>query len=223
MDNWAVLFDCDGVIVDSEPALAKISALVLNKHGWPAKEEDFAPYIGTGEDSYIGNVVRQYGGVFNEEIKHEIYAAYVSEAVNYVKGFPGGVELIRKLQEAGIPAVVASSADAIKVDANLAALNLTEDDFTAVISGDMVKRKKPYPDIYLMAANLAKTLPERCIVVEDATAGIQAGVAAGMITIGFTSNCEAVELLAAGANYIAEDYRSVAAVISNLSRRDVHV
>lgn len=223
MSEWAVLFDCDGVIVDSEPALAQISAKVLNRHGWPALPEDFAPYIGTGEDTYIGSVVRKYDGEFNEDIKHEIYAVYVEDAVNFVTGFAGGVALIKKLGAESFPIVVASSADAIKVDANLRAIGLEHEDFTSVISGDMVERKKPWPDIYLKAAQDAGRPAERCIVVEDATAGIQAGVAAGMICIGFTSNCSALQLLEAGAHYIAEDFKAISAVISNLSGKDVHV
>ena len=223
MSDWAVLFDCDGVIVDSEPALAEISAKVLNKRGWPAIAEDFAPYIGTGEDIYIGKVVRKYNGIFDDQIKDEIYSTYVKEAADYVKGFEGGVDLIKKLQVEEIPAVVASSAASIKVNANLAAVGLTYGDFNAVISGDMVERKKPWPDIYLKAAEEAATPAERCIVVEDATAGIRSGVAAGMVCIGFTSNCTAEELLQAGAHYIAEDFKTIAAVISNLSGKSVHV
>lgn len=223
MSDWAVLFDCDGVIVDSEPALAEISAKVLNKHGMPAKAEDFAPYIGTGEEIYIGSVVKKYKGEFNERLMAEIYSNYVEEAVHYVNGFAGGIEFIAKLHEQAIPTAVASSADSVKLNANLAAIGLKHEDFRAVISGSMVDRKKPWPDIYLKAAEEAATPPERCIVVEDATAGIMSGVAAGMVCIGFTSNCTAEQLLEAGAHYIADDFKSIAAIISRLSGKDVHV
>lgn len=214
MSVWAVLFDCDGVIVDSEPALAAISAAVLRGHGWMARAEDFAPYIGMGEDSYIGNVVRQYGGRFSEAIKQEIYAAYVAQATDYVRAFPGGLELIRALAAAQVPRVVASSADAVKVEANLAAVGLREEDFTKVISGDMIERKKPWPDIYLLAAECAGAEPGRCIVVEDATAGIEAGKAAGMYTIGFCSNCSAEQLSAAGADFVSGDFAAIRAEIA---------
>lgn len=203
----AILFDCDGVLVDSEPALAQVAAHILNKHDIPAKPEDFAPFIGTGEDTYIGKVMEKYGFAYFPEIKGEIYQAYREEAGQYLTTFDGCKEFLNELKDHDIKIAVASSADLVKVKVNLDALNF--DGFDAIISGSDIKRKKPWPDIYLLAAEKAGAKPENCVVVEDATAGIESGKRAGMITIGFTSACSSSLLKDAGADFCADSYAEI--------------
>ena len=210
-EKIAVLFDCDGVLVDSEPALAQIAAEVLRARGLAARPEDFAPFIGTGEDTYIGEVVKMHGGKYVPEIKDEVYAAYIREAGDYVKSFPGCLDLLAELKSAGVKTAVASSADLIKVKANLKALGFSG--FDAVISGSDIERKKPFPDIYLLAAERLGFDPSACLVVEDATAGIEAGNRAGMTTIAFTSACSASEMEAAGADYVAGSFSEIREII----------
>ncbi|MGB4609559.1 MAG: HAD-IA family hydrolase [Saccharofermentanales bacterium] len=202
--KYAILFDCDGVLVDSEPALAQVAAEVFREADIPANPEDFTPYIGTGEDTYLGEVVRKYGYIYNPEIKHEVYARYIAEAEKYVKTFPGTIDLLKTLKSKDIKTAVASSADLIKVEANIKALGFN--DFDSIITGSEIERKKPFPDIYLLAAEKVGVEPANCIVIEDATAGIESGKAAGMITIGFTSACSEKELEQAGADFIVDDY-----------------
>lgn len=209
-----ILFDCDGVLVDSEPALAEITALVLQDKGIPAKPEDFAPYIGTGEDTYIGEVMKKYGADYYPEIKEDIYGRYVQEASNYVKSFPACLDLLESLVETEIPIAVASSADMVKVKANIKALGF--DQFDAIISGSDIERKKPFPDIYLLAAEKINCKPEACIVVEDAVAGIESGNRAGMVTIGFSSALPKEKLLAAGADYAADTFEEIREIIKGI-------
>ena len=213
-NNFAILFDCDGVLVDSEPALAEISAEVFRNNNIPAKAEDFTPYIGTGEDTYLGEVMVKYDFEYNPDIKKDVYSLYVQKAKEYIKTFPGCLDLLYELKEKQIKMAVVSSADAIKVEANLEALEF--DNFDLIISGSDVKRKKPYPDIYLLAAEKLKADPDNCIVVEDATAGIESGKAAGMTTIGFTSECTREELSAAGADYVVDNYLEMRDLITKL-------
>ena len=203
----AILFDCDGVLVDSEPALAKIAAGVLQEQGIPAKPEDFEPYIGTGEDTYLGKVIEKYGFEFKEEHKHLVYEAYIEKAAQTVETFPDCLSFLKKLKDENIKMVVASSADAVKVNANLEALGFK--DFDAIDSGSDIKRKKPFPDIYLLAAEKIDAKPENCIVIEDATAGVESGKAAGMKVIGFTSACSVEQLLEAGADYAVGTYQEI--------------
>lgn len=212
-----VLFDCDGVLVDSEPALAEIAAQILQREGIPAKAEDFIPYIGTGEDTYIGKVMEKYGVDYYPEIKMDIYNLYIETAKEKVKSFPGCLDLLDKLKKSNIKMAVASSADKIKVDANLEALGFKR--FDAVISGSDVKRKKPWPDIYLLAAEQVGVSPKACIVVEDAVSGIKSGKAADMITIGFTSACSRDELLAAGADFVVDDFFQMEEVLNKLLKK----
>jgi cytidine deaminase len=209
----AVLFDCDGVLVDSEPALAQIAALALQDFGAPAKPEDFKPYIGTGEDTYLGRVADQYGLAYTDAIKHHVYEKYAEQADRYVQPFPGVRELLMQLQSAGLRLAVASSADWIKVQTNLRALGMPEGTFDAIVTGSDIQRKKPFPDIYLLAAERTQSEPSRCIVVEDAVSGVAAGKAAGMTVIGFTSAHTAEELLAAGADRIVDQIGEIGALL----------
>lgn len=212
----AILFDCDGVLVDSEPALAKVAADVMNGKGIPAKPEDFVPYIGTGEDTYLGKVVEKYGGEYNDEIKELVYQNYIDKGVNYIQKFDGCEKMLNDLADADIPMAVASSADDIKVRANLSILDFDEQKFTAIIAGNDVGRKKPWPDIYLLAAERIEQKPEDCIVIEDAVAGIESGKRAGMITIGFTSNCTQQQLEEAGADYVVDTFFEMETILMQL-------
>ena len=212
----AILFDCDGVLVDSEPALAKVAADVMNGKGIPAKPEDFVPYIGTGEDTYLGKVVEKYGGEYNDEIKELVYQNYIDKGVNYIQKFDGCEKMLNDLADADIPMAVASSADDIKVRANLSILDFDEQKFTAIIAGNDVGRKKPWPDIYLLAAERIEQKPEDCIVIEDAVAGIESGKRAGMTTIGFTSNCTRQQLVEAGADYVVDSFSEMETILMQL-------
>ncbi|NLJ70735.1 MAG: HAD family phosphatase [Clostridiaceae bacterium] len=213
-NEYAILFDMDGVLVDSEPALAQVASEIFREADIPASPEDFTPYIGTGEDTYLGEVVRKYGHEFDPGIKYKVYDRYIAEAEKYVKTFPGTLDLLNTLKSKGIKMAVVSSADLIKVEANIKALGFN--DFDAVITGSDVKRKKPFPDIYLLAANKIGIEPANCIVVEDATAGIESGNAAGMITIGYTSTIGRNDMLAAGADHVVDTFFQLKDLIKSL-------
>lgn len=198
----AVFFDCDGVLVDSEPAMARAGALALRDFGLPVEPEDFTPYIGTGEDTYIGNVVRKHGGTVVPKMKEHLYEKYVEICQTYVPPMPGASALVRQLRKNGYRVAMVTSADQIKADANLRVLGLAVSDFDAVVTGSDVSRKKPFPDIYLYAAEHCGVDPLRALVVEDAESGVQSACAAGMRAIGLTSSLTAERLLTAGAHKI---------------------
>ncbi|HHU53927.1 MAG TPA: HAD family phosphatase [Clostridiaceae bacterium] len=214
----AILFDMDGVLVDSEPALAQVSSEVFREIDIPANPEDFAPYIGMGEDTYLGEVFRKYGQEYDPEIKLKVYDRYKEEAEKYVRTFPGTLDLLNRIKSKDIKMGVASAADLIKVEANLKALGFN--DFDSIITGSDIERKKPFPDIYLLAAEKIGVEPANCIVVEDATAGIESGNAAGMTTIGFTSAVSREGLLAAGADYVVDNFAQLKELIKKLISED---
>ena len=116
----AVFFDMDGVLTDSEPVICASAIQMLREHGVEAKEEDFIPFVGTGENSYIGGVARKYGLDLDIiKAKARTYEIYLEMVPGKLKAFPGAVELVKECQEAGLKTAVASSADLIKVEANL--------------------------------------------------------------------------------------------------------
>lgn len=209
----AVLFDCDGVLVDSEPALARIAALALADFGAPASPEDFKPYIGTGEERYLGEVLKKYQVEYTPAVKYHVYEKYIELADDFVEPFAGVHELLEELKSTGFRMAVASSADLVKVEANLKVLSVSDNMFDAVITGSDIERKKPFPDIYLLAAKRCNIDPAMCFVVEDAVSGIQSAKAAGMTAIGFTSAHSAEELRAAGADYIINSMTELVSIL----------
>ena len=197
----AILFDMDGVLVDSELPLMKCCIDHLReKYGIAAKIEDFADFVGKGEDAAIGGVVEKNGGT------------YLQLARTIVEAAPGMAELLPKLR-ANYKLAVASSADRRKVSTNIDVLGVEESVFDAVITGSDIKNKKPDPEIYLKAAAAVGVKPENCLVVEDAVAGIQAGKAAGCTVAGVKGSFDKETLLAAGADYCVDTTADIAKLL----------
>lgn len=179
-NKYSIIFDMDGVLVDSEPVIEAAAIAGLKEYGVPAKPEDFTPFIGAGEDKYIGGVAEKYGVPYILEMKARVYQIYLELVPLKLKVYDGIIELLNKWYGEGVKMALASSADRIKIEANLRVAGINPSLFSAIICGEDVKNKKPSPDIYLMAANRIGTNPQQCIVIEDAINGIQAAKAAGM-------------------------------------------
>lgn len=207
----AVLFDCDGVLVHSEPLLNEIICELLAARGIDTARVDFTPYTGTGEATVLAGVLQAYGQAYDPALKQQLYDRYDEIAPQRLKAIAGAKALIEALLAQGIKVAVASSADRQKVETNLRVLGLPSDAFDAVVTGSDVARKKPQPDIYIAAANAVGVMPALCVVVEDAPAGVQAARAAGMETIAITSTLTAEYLHDAGADVIVDTMADIAA------------
>lgn len=210
----AVLFDMDGVLVNSEPVITRAAVLALREFGVEAAPEDFLPFTGMGEDGFIGGVTNRYGKPYRAEMKDRAYEIYGRIIPDLIEVYPGAVPLLWRLREAGVAAAVASSADVVKVRANLSASKIPEELFCAVITGNDVKRKKPFPDIYLEAASRCGVQPADCAVVEDAVSGVQAAKAAGMRCIAVTTSFDEHKLREAGADEVCGDVGGVWGLLS---------
>ena len=196
MKYEAVLFDMDGVLIDSEELMAKAGIMALRDFGIEAKPEDFIPFVGRGEDLYIGGVAEKYGHKYVTAMKDSAYAHF-GEYVETEAFVPETIpDILFKLRDLGYKIAVCTSADKAKVVHNLRAMRVTEDVFTAIVTGDRIKNKKPDPEIYLTGAELVGVAPEKCAVVEDAPSGIKAAHAAGMLAIGIDTSFTAEQLIA---------------------------
>ena len=203
-DIKAILFDMDGVLVDSETPLMRCAIDHLKaKYNIDVKFEDFADFVGKGEDAAIGGVVEKNGGTYLPQMKDECYEIYIQLAETIVEGAPGMRELLPELKK-DFKLAVASSADRRKVDVNIRVLGVDESVFDAVITGSDITNKKPDPEIYLKAAAAVGVAPENCLVVEDAVAGVQAGKAAGCKVAGVAGSFDERTLIGAGADYFVE-------------------
>lgn len=198
----AVIFDMDGVLTDSEPVINAAAIAGLREYGIDPKPEDFRPFVGTGEDRYIGGVAAAYGLTYVPEMKRRVYEIYLDLLPGMIKAFPGVHRLLHDLMDRGVRLAVASSADRVKVEANLRAIDVELAWFGAVIVGEDVVHKKPAPDIFLAAARRLGVEPAAACVVEDAVNGVRAAKAAGMRCVAVEQSFPAAVLLPAGPDVI---------------------
>jgi len=194
----AVIFDMDGVLVDSEPLINAAAIAMFREKGWVVHPEDFLPFVGAGEDRYIGGVAEHYDFPLDlPAAKRRTYEIYLDLVPSRLEAFPGVLDLVHACRAAGLLLAVASSADEIKVHANLQKIGLPISSWDAVVWGEDVKNKKPAPDIFLSAAEKLGVNPAECVVVEDAVNGVQAAQAARMRCIAVTQTFPADRLRAA--------------------------
>ena len=205
----AVLFDMDGVLTDSEPVINAAAIAGLREYGVEAEPEDFVPFVGMGEDRYIGGVAEKYGVAYRLEMKRRVYEIYLEMLPGRLESFPGVHALLQRLRGRGVLLAVASSADRIKVEANLRAIEVPLDWFEAIVVGDDVERKKPSPDIYLKAASGVGCSPAACCVVEDAVNGVEAAKAADMRCVAVAQRFSPAVLRAAGPDRVCETLAAV--------------
>ena len=194
----AVIFDMDGVLTDSEPLINAAAIAMFKEKGLVVQPEEFLPFVGTGEDRYIGGVAAKYNFVLNlPAAKKRTYEIYLDLVPLRLRAFDGAKELVRTCRNAGLRVAVASSADRIKIDANLRQIDLPAPTWDAVVSAEDVLAKKPAPDIFLCAAAKLGLAPAQCVVVEDAVNGIQAAKAAGMRCVAVAQTFPATALMQA--------------------------
>lgn len=198
MPDLAFIFDMDGVIVDSNP-LHRIAWDEYNRHhGVEMTEPMYQAMYGKRNDEiirgFLGNHLTDSEvfehGAAKERLYRKLMAPQVESAL-----VPGVAAFIRSHKD--VPMAVATNGERANVDMALNGTGLAAFFSVAVTGGDVV-RPKPYPDIYLKAAELLGKAPEQCIVFEDSHAGVQAGLAAGMRVVGIATthdNLKGVDLL----------------------------
>ncbi|WP_308002461.1 HAD family phosphatase [uncultured Parolsenella sp.] len=186
-----VLFDCDGVIVDSEPIAAERNVKVYHMLGVPVTYEDALTLCGKSADS-IPPLAAKYGktitlGQFTSAMDAACDRGELSRTIYLepdMRVMPGVRELIARLRSAGLRTGLVSSTVSPHVLCMLDRFGLASS-FDVIITGDMVDHHKPDPEPYLTAMRYLDTTPERCVVVEDSPTGIAAGVASGAYVLGF--------------------------------------
>ena len=205
----AIIFDMDGVLVDSEPVIAAAAIRGLAEFGVVAQPEDFVPFIGAGEIKFIGGVAEKYGVAYRPEMKDRVYQIYLQIVDEKLRLYADVPEWLQRLHGAGFALALASSADRIKVDANLRVAGIDPAIFRVLLSAEDVQHKKPHPEIYLTAALRLAMTPERCVVVEDAINGIRAAQAAGMRCYVVSTTFPVEALKKENPDFIAADFADV--------------
>ncbi|MFS8204759.1 HAD family hydrolase [Streptomyces sp. CWNU-52B] len=194
-----VIFDNDGVLVDSEPISNTLLAAYLTELGHPTSYEDsLRDYMGAAMHR-VHDLVEERTGQrlpadFDDVFHQRVFAAFERE----LEPVPGVVEVLEKLAADGTPYCVASSGshERIRVGHRRTGLDRWFDD-ERVFSSQDVGRGKPAPDLFLYAAARMGVPPRKCLVVEDSPLGVRAAVAAGMDVYGFTAMTPADRLVEA--------------------------
>lgn len=203
-----VLFDMDGVLVDSESFISLAAILMFKEMGVTVTAEDFKPFTGMGENRYIGGVAENHGvSVDIEKVKSRTYQIYEELVKGKLYPLPGSHEFVSKCRSKGFKLALATSADRIKMEVNLSEIGLPSGTFDSIITGLDVEKKKPAPDIYILAAKSIGLEPYECLVVEDAVSGIKSGKSAGCKCLAVTTSFEAAAL--SEADWICESLLEV--------------
>jgi beta-phosphoglucomutase len=190
-----VLFDMDGVLVDSEAFICRAAVIMFSELGTQVTPEDFLPFTGMGENRYLGGVAQKYNlAVDIDKVKARTYEIYGQIASGNLTALSGVHEFIASCRSKGLRLALATSADTVKMEINLREIGLAAETFQSIVTGLDVVNKKPFPDIYMKAAENIGLRPEECLVVEDAVSGIKAGRAAGCRCLAVTTSFDATAL-----------------------------
>jgi HAD superfamily hydrolase (TIGR01509 family) len=214
-----VIFDYDGVLVDSELISCRAHAEMLTRHGYPiTSDEVLARFLGVSDrDARLiieAELGRDLPDDFELQVKQATLQFYAGDlqAISYVGEAIGAIAL---------PKCVASSGTPEKIQHGLLCAGLYDLLAPHIFSASQVKRGKPAPDLFLFAAEQMQVAPQRCLVIEDSLPGITAARAAGMTVLGFHggSHCRPGHgdaLRAAGALMMFDDMRQLPGLIGDL-------
>ena len=214
-----IIFDCDGVLVDSEPLAARAYERVYEKHGMPGVNTSIiAQCVGMKQSDIIARIKDLTGHQFPAAADGDIWAETKVLFSQELKPTPGITAFLATL--AG-DRCVASSSSVERINHSLAVTGLARFFGDAIYSSSMVKNGKPAPDIFLFAADKIGANPVDCIVIEDSPFGIQGAVAAGMTAIGYiggghTYPEHAARLTSAGADFVCADWQEVSRQLAGL-------
>ena len=209
----ALLFDLDGLMVDSEPVWFEVQRAFIRDRGGEWTAELAGRCVGGG----LVNALRIMGEAFGftpDFVAHSkaMTDAFV-ERVDTMAIKPGCRELVDAARARGVPCAVASSSTRRLVEATLARFGL-RDRFDAVVTGDSVPKAKPAPDIFLRAASLLGVPPTACVVLEDSILGVRAARAAGMVVIAVPERGGEFPKFAAEANAVVGDLHAARALLA---------
>ena len=207
-----VIFDCDGVLVDSELITNRVLSAMLEELGLPLTLDDMF-------ERFVGHSTAHVMSLIRDLLGRELPSGFVDEYFNRtgralaeeLQPVAGVHETLRALS---IRSCVASNGEREKMRATLRSTGLLTHFEGRMYSAQDVARGKPAPDVFLLAASDMGVPPERCVVVEDTPIGVTAGCAAGMTVFGYAGRTPAPRLQAAGATVVFRDMAELPALLS---------
>jgi sugar-phosphatase len=192
----AVLFDMDGVLVDSTPAVARVWTRWALKHGLVPDE---VVRRGHGRPS-LATIIELLPDGDHDAENQEVERMEIEDVADVI-ALPGALQLLQSIPTQRWAIVTSATRRLAKVRLRAAGLPVSE----YLVTSDDVHRGKPFPDPYLKGAEILGVAPADCVVAEDAASGVRSGKAAGSRVLGLLTTSTRAELLAAGADWIADD------------------
>jgi HAD superfamily hydrolase (TIGR01509 family) len=214
-----VIFDCDGVLVDSEVISCRAHAETLTRHGYPiTSEQVLTRFLGVSDREARQTIETELGRKLPDDFETQMKQAALRRYADDLQSIPYVSEAIATI---ALPKCVASSGTPEKIRHGLTCAGIYDLLAPHIFSAAQVKRGKPAPDLFLFAAKQMRASPERCIVIEDSIPGITGALAAGMTVLGFNggSHCRpgyAETLRAAGAALTFDDMRQLPGLIGQI-------
>ncbi len=212
----AVLFDCDGVLVDSEPIVNRVLRGMLAERGWALSEaECLRIFLGRMVRDERARIERETGQPLTEEWLAAFRAqrnAALEQELQMVQNAQLAVHAVHERLEARI--ACASGADRQKVELQLRKVGLLDYFAGRIFSGHEMPRSKPHPDVYLAAAAALRADPGRCAVVEDSLVGVAAGLAAGATVLAYVPHGDATPFEHAGVAAVFRDMAQLPALLA---------
>jgi HAD superfamily hydrolase (TIGR01509 family) len=212
-----VIFDCDGVLVDSEVISCRTHAQMLTRHGYPiTTEQVHERFLGRSSREARLDIERELGRPLPDDLETELRAELYRSFEASLEAIPGIAPALAAIAQ---PVCVASSGSPERIRTSLTLTGLYDHFVPNLFSAAQVQNGKPAPDLFLFAAARMQTAPARCLVVEDSIHGVMAARAAGMAVLGFHggSHCRpatAAALRHAGATRTFDDMRQLPALIA---------
>jgi HAD superfamily hydrolase (TIGR01509 family) len=212
-----IIFDCDGVLVDSERLSIRVDAIFLERVGWPMSEEEIVDrWVGRSDADMRIEIEQHIGGPIPPDIEEEfgrIYREVFDRELAPVDGIREVLDIITT------PRCVASSGEHDKIRRNLALTGLSGYFGEWIFSSSDVEHGKPAPDLFLLAATTLAAEPSRCAVVEDSIYGVEAALAAGMLPFAYAGGVTPAERLARPGAVVFTDMRDLPGLMEAAAER----
>jgi HAD superfamily hydrolase (TIGR01509 family) len=224
----AVIFDCDGVLVDSEIIAVEVERALLAEHGLHYEKPDFiARFMGMSDNAFYAALASDSRERLNRDLPEDFRArvnagkrAISEKSLAPIAGVEDAIAALRH------PKAVASSSQTHQLDYKLRRTGLWDHFAPHIYSADHVTHAKPAPDLFLHAARALGIAPQGCLVIEDSVNGVKAGLAAGMRVWGFSGgghmdDTSSARLMQAGAERVVPDWNAAALLFAELQAASV--
>jgi HAD superfamily hydrolase (TIGR01509 family) len=201
-----VIFDCDGVLVESEAVSQRMSWEWAHAAGVPITEAELAErYRGTYDPEMARDLEVRYGVTLPADFSATLKAAKVAAFATLVTPIPGARHTVETVAASGLPFCIGTSGSAEETESKLTSAGLVDlFDRDRIFTAPQVKRGKPFPDLFLLAASTLGVPPEQCLVIEDSHAGVRAAIAANMLVVGFAPDGDVFDLASLGATVVSD-------------------